>query len=106
MIKLIKSFVVVFLFIFCFSYNPTPIIDMHFTLPVLTGIPKREQISSVIYVPISEENEEMCVILTRLSLILEMIFLPPNKAPNPSTKPIDKQRGKIDTFPTKSILNR
>ena len=93
MIKLTKSFIVVFLFIFLFSLKAIPKIDKHFIFPVLTGIPKKEETRSDKYVLISEQNEEVLSIVVRLSPIEEMIFLPPNNAPKNRKMPTKNDKG-------------
>ena len=77
--KLIISFVAVFLLML--PLLPTPIMAKHFIFPVLTGMPKREQISKVKYVLISEKKAEEWLNLTKLSPIDSISLCPPKRAP-------------------------
>ena len=58
----------------------------HLIFPVLTGIPKSEQVTKEKYVPISEENDTLSSIFVKLSPIECIILFPPKRAPSPSTK--------------------
>ncbi len=71
---------------------PTPIIDRHFMSPVLTGMPKMEQINNDKYVPKSEENAFLSVIFIMLFPTKFKIFLPQNRVPTARIKLTDNDK--------------
>ena len=99
------SLIAVFLFILCFSEMPTPIIDRHFMSPVLTGMPKIEQINKERYAPISEQNAFLSVIFIILFPNKFKIFLPQNRVPIERINPTDNDKN-IGFSSLKLILKR